>query len=131
VLKGILVFLLITSFVFSSIQSREEKKLYKEDVNKQFERMYEYSVKPMSGKKRDRAGGKYWVELEYGDLSEKQKNMLISDIKNDGFRDPYQKKKCDGRHFCKDKIAIAILEYNEPKRVRIMIVNNDYDEEKR
>ena len=54
--------------------------MYKEDVNRQFEKMYEYSVKPISAEKMDRLGGGYSAEFKYGVLTEEEKDLLISDI---------------------------------------------------
>lgn len=119
------VFLLST--VVICIRSDEEKNVYKEDVNRQFEKMYEYSVKPISAEKMDRLGGGYSAEFKYGVLTEEAKDLLISEIKKDGFRDPHIKTNCDGMHFCKGKVGIAIVEGKESKRIRLLIRQNDYD----
>ena len=91
------------NIITNDITKHEEKKTYKEDVNRQVERMYEYSVKPLSKSKTDRTGGFYSVELKYGILSEEEKKLLISELKKDGFREPYLEKNCDGSNFCRGK----------------------------
>lgn len=121
-----LIAMMVINIAANDIAMYKDKKIYKGDVDRQLERMYEYSVKPLSSTTRDRTGGDYWAELEYGTLSDKQRSLLISDIKNDGFRDPYVEKNCDGMHFCKDKIAVEILVKRE-ERLRIMIEKNEFD----
>jgi len=122
--------LIVFSILFGySNQFEQPQSPYKDALYAQCERMYEYKVKPLSGKAR-KGEGAYVAELEYGKLSEEEKGLLISDIKNDGFRYPQLERYRDEKHFCKDKIAIGILDKN-PERVRIMIVKNRFDKEEK
>lgn len=129
VLKIALVFFVIFNFIYREIRNDREKEIYRVDVDRQIERMYEYNIKPLSGKKIDRDGGDYWGELEYGNLSKEEENQLLSNIKNDGFRE--LDKKYRKRVFSKDKMSIVMLVYRDSERVQIMIVNKDYDKKGR
>lgn len=129
VLKIALVFFVIFNFIYREIRNDREKEIYRVDVDRQIERMYEYNIKPLSGKKIDRDGGDYWGELEYGNLSKEEENQLLSNIKNDGFRE--LEKKYRKRVFSKDKMSIVMLVYRDSERVQIMIVNKDYDKKGR
>lgn len=129
VLKIALVFFVIFNFIYREIRNDREKEIYRVDVDRQIERMYEYNIKPLSGRKIDRDGGDYWGELEYGNLSKEEENQLLSNIKNDGFRE--LDKKYGERVFSKDKMSIVMLVYRDSERVQIMIVNKDYDKKGR
>ena len=129
VLKIALVFFVIFNFIYREIRNDREKEIYRVDVDRQIERMYEYNIKPLSGRKIDRDGGDYWGELEYGNLSKEEENQLLSNIKNDGFRE--LDKKYRKRVFSKDKMSIVMLVYRDSERVQIMIVNKDYDKKGR
>lgn len=121
-----IIALIIVNIAVNDIRMYKDKKTYKGEVDVQVERMYEYIVKPLSKSKTDRSGGFYSVELEYGILSEEQKSLLISEIKKDGFREPYLEKNCDGNNFCKGKIAIHIKNDNS-KCTNIMVMKNRFD----
>lgn len=129
VLKIVLVFFVILNFIFREIRNDEEKEIYRVDIDRQIERMYEYNIKPLSGKKIDRDGGDYWGKLDYGNLSKEEENQLVSNIMNDGFIE--SKEKYGERVFSKDKMSIVMLVYRDSERVQIMIVNKDYDKKGR
>lgn len=120
------LFVVFIIFIIAQwIETYNEKETYRYDVDRQFQRMHEYRIKPLEGKKRERTMGNYWAEVEYGILTEEEKNSLISDIKNDGFIDPYVGEKREGRTFCRDKIDIYIHEEEESEWVRVHIGKND------
>lgn len=127
--KAVLIALFILfGMIIPTISNELEKRTYKADVDLQHKRMYEYSVEPLSSCITSRTGGSYFATVEYGHLSEGEKSILLSEIKKDGFRYPHLERYRDGKHFCKDKIAIAILE-ERPENIRIMVVKNRFDKE--
>lgn len=128
-IKAVLIALfIIFCMVIPSISEEMKKRTYRADIDLQYKRIYEYSIEPLSSRITNKVGGSYFATVEYGHLSEEEKNLLISEIKNDGFRYPQLERYRDEKHFCKDKIAIAILE-KRPENIRIMVVKNQFDKE--
>ena len=126
-IKAVLIALFILfGMIIPTISNELEKRTYKADVDLQHKRMYEYSIEPLSSRITNKVGGSYFATVEYGHLSEEEKSILLSEIKKDGFRYPHLERYRDGKHFCKDKIAIAILD-DKSEKIRIMIVDNEYD----
>ncbi|MBE6096559.1 MAG: hypothetical protein E7198_02010 [Schwartzia succinivorans] len=117
--------------LFSYIQDMKNdavRKEYNDDLDNQHKRMYEYSVKPLSGQKTtSKTGDRYWVDLEYGKLSKEQIELLISDIKNDGFEKPDLKEHRESKTFCKDKVVITIHDNDKSEEVRLHIGRNEYE----
>ena len=126
-IKAVLIALfIIFCMVIPSISEEMKKRTYRADIDLQYKRIYEYSIEPLSSRITNKVGGSYFATVEYGHLSEEEKNVLLSEIKKDGFRYPHLERYRDGKHFCKDKIAIAILD-DKSEKIRIMIVDNEYD----
>ncbi|MBQ1919048.1 MAG: hypothetical protein II175_07775 [Schwartzia sp.] len=126
-IKAVLIALfIIFCMVIPSISEEMKKRTYRADIDLQYKRIYEYSIEPLSSRITNKVGGSYFATVEYGHLSEEEKSILLSEIKKDGFRYPHLERYRDGKHFCKDKIAIAILD-DKSEKIRIMIVDNEYD----
>lgn len=126
-IKAVLIALfIIFCMVIPSISEEMKKRTYRADIDLQYKRIYEYSIEPLSSRITNKVGGSYFATIEYGHLSEEEKSILLSEIKKDGFRYPHLERYRDGKHFCKDKIAIAILD-DKSEKIRIMIVDNEYD----
>lgn len=121
------LFVVFLFSIFNSvITNYQEKKIYQEDIMMQYDRMFEYDVKALSGYKIDKLGGQYFAKLEYGILSVAQIDDLIQAIKNDGFKDDSSRK--DSRKFSKGNIALCIIQYEDSGRVEVLIIKNDYNE---
>ncbi|MBQ1469995.1 MAG: hypothetical protein IIZ29_03985 [Schwartzia sp.] len=126
-IKAVLIALfIIFCMVIPSISEEMKKRTYRADIDLQYKRIYEYSIEPLSSRITNKVGSSYFATVEYGHLSEEEKSILLSEIKKDGFRYPHLERYRDGKHFCKDKIAIAILD-DKSEKIRIMIVDNEYD----
>lgn len=126
-IKAVLIALfIIFCMVIPSISEEMKKRTYRADIDLQYKRIYEYSIEPLSSRITNKVGGSYFATVEYGHLSEEEKSILLSEIKKDGFRYPHLERYRDGKHFCKDKIAIAILD-DKSEKIRIMVVDNEYD----
>lgn len=129
--KAVLIALfIIFCMVIPSISEEMKKRTYRADIDLQYKRIYEYSIEPLSSRITNKVGGSYFATVEYGHLSEEEKSILLSEIKNDGFRYPQLERYRDEKLFCKDKIAIAILE-KRPENIRIMVVKNQFDKEEK